>query len=276
MDSANLPAQILDDVDFHHPYSPYNVQLEFMKEAYTVLERGSGQIGILESPTGTGKSLSLICASLTWLRNFKRKEFSASLQIDPKQAENEPEWIIEQMLQRKRKELVVKWEEREARLAKIRGMERLIEERGNKRRRIDGPSAKPARKEDEEQAEFLLDDWEEHEDGLGEDEHDPLSGLSKETRALLQKVGMGPIETSATSDDTPDEDVKASDMLRCKLAMARLTRGHRFIMRRGLTRSYHNSSPNYGDPNFLHLFLPSCPPTTKTPTPTPNLLASSR
>ena len=41
------------EIDFHHPYVPYDVQLEFMKSVYDVLEQGNGQIGILESPTGT-------------------------------------------------------------------------------------------------------------------------------------------------------------------------------------------------------------------------------
>lgn len=33
-----------------------------------------GKMGIFESPTGTGKSLSIICGSLTWLRDFKTKQ----------------------------------------------------------------------------------------------------------------------------------------------------------------------------------------------------------
>jgi chromosome transmission fidelity protein 1 len=43
----------LQKLDFHHPYTPYNVQEEFMRTVYGVLEQGEGQIGILESPTGT-------------------------------------------------------------------------------------------------------------------------------------------------------------------------------------------------------------------------------
>lgn len=43
----------LGKIDFHHPFTPYNVQEQFMRAVYDVLERGDGQVGILESPTGT-------------------------------------------------------------------------------------------------------------------------------------------------------------------------------------------------------------------------------
>lgn len=46
-------------VDFHHPFTPYDVQLEFMQTVYNVLESGNGQVGILESPTGTVSQLSV-------------------------------------------------------------------------------------------------------------------------------------------------------------------------------------------------------------------------
>jgi chromosome transmission fidelity protein 1 len=37
--------------DFHHPYTPYDIQETFMSTAYQVLDES--KIGILESPTGT-------------------------------------------------------------------------------------------------------------------------------------------------------------------------------------------------------------------------------
>lgn len=40
-----LPAE-----DFHHPYSPYGIQLQFMRALYTCLEEG--KVAIFESPTG--------------------------------------------------------------------------------------------------------------------------------------------------------------------------------------------------------------------------------
>lgn len=202
-----------DQPNFHHPYSPYDVQIEFMKAAYDVLERGEGQVGILESPTGTGKSLSLICASITWLRDFKRRAFEASTQIDPKEAEGEPDWIIEQMLRRKRKELVAKWEDREARLEAVRRKEKATEERGSKRRRVDRPTiTTKTHAEDEEEAEFLIDDWEEGGDvgaARSSDEKDAFGGLSKETRALLQKIGMGEAQkVDADDDEVAEEEIK--------------------------------------------------------------------
>jgi chromosome transmission fidelity protein 1 len=39
------------EVDFHHPYTPYAIQETFMSTVYQVLEEGN--VGILESPTGT-------------------------------------------------------------------------------------------------------------------------------------------------------------------------------------------------------------------------------
>lgn len=46
----------LEKLDFHHPFTPYDVQEQFMKTVFDVLETGDGQVGILESPTGTVSS----------------------------------------------------------------------------------------------------------------------------------------------------------------------------------------------------------------------------
>jgi hypothetical protein len=39
--------------DFHHPFTPYKIQEEFMETVYQILEAGGSGVGILESPTGT-------------------------------------------------------------------------------------------------------------------------------------------------------------------------------------------------------------------------------
>jgi chromosome transmission fidelity protein 1 len=59
-------------LSFHHPYDPYHIQQDFMTKLYACIEHGN--IGVFESPTGTGKSLSLICAALTWLRDHEKQE----------------------------------------------------------------------------------------------------------------------------------------------------------------------------------------------------------
>ncbi|XP_064011711.1 ATP-dependent DNA helicase DDX11 isoform X2 [Pogoniulus pusillus] len=57
---------------FPFPYTPYLIQEQFMAALYGALEAGC--VGIFESPTGTGKSLSLICGALSWLRDFEEKK----------------------------------------------------------------------------------------------------------------------------------------------------------------------------------------------------------
>ncbi|TSL75307.1 ATP-dependent DNA helicase DDX11 [Bagarius yarrelli] len=57
---------------FPFPFNPYPIQERFMEALYIVLEQG--KVGIFESPTGTGKSLSLICGALTWLKDFEEKK----------------------------------------------------------------------------------------------------------------------------------------------------------------------------------------------------------
>ncbi|XP_078369659.1 ATP-dependent DNA helicase DDX11-like isoform X2 [Oculina patagonica] len=56
---------------FPFPFPPYDIQEDFMTTLYHVLENGG--VGIFESPTGTGKSLSLICGALTWLKDYEEK-----------------------------------------------------------------------------------------------------------------------------------------------------------------------------------------------------------
>uniref|UniRef100_A0A146L2S9 DNA 5'-3' helicase n=1 Tax=Lygus hesperus TaxID=30085 RepID=A0A146L2S9_LYGHE len=57
--------------DFSFPFTPYDIQKEFMTQLYSALE--DSKLGIFESPTGTGKSLSLICGALSWLRDHEER-----------------------------------------------------------------------------------------------------------------------------------------------------------------------------------------------------------
>jgi hypothetical protein len=53
MSDSNPEMTSKHPANFHHPYQPYDIQLEFMRTVYDVLQKGNGQVGILESPTGT-------------------------------------------------------------------------------------------------------------------------------------------------------------------------------------------------------------------------------
>ncbi|WOL05316.1 hypothetical protein Cni_G14044 [Canna indica] len=59
-------------VPVEFPYKPYGSQLAFMGRVISALDRARRQghcHALLESPTGTGKSLSLLCSSLAWQRH---------------------------------------------------------------------------------------------------------------------------------------------------------------------------------------------------------------
>lgn len=220
MSAPDADSPALGDIDFNHPYTPYDVQTDFMKTAYGVLQRGNGQVGILESPTGTvssddntlvctlahvlitfqGKSLSLICASLTWLRNQRIEEHEASMKINLDDFKDEPDWIVEQMLRRKREDLARTWEEREKKLEQIRQKEKALEARSAKRRRFDdGPSKSKARDIDEDD-EWLLDEADDSAAGDG----DAMSGLSKETKEILTRFGLGSLKPEQEEDKVED------------------------------------------------------------------------
>jgi chromosome transmission fidelity protein 1 len=105
--------------DFCHPYLPYDIQLQFMKDLYRTIEQG--KVGIFESPTGTGKSLSLICGSLTWLRDHKRRALDPP--TEDTAAGNDPDWMIEAERHQRRRAVLKQREELESRLNEVRGQE---------------------------------------------------------------------------------------------------------------------------------------------------------
>ncbi|XP_077373159.1 ATP-dependent DNA helicase DDX11 [Festucalex cinctus] len=111
---------------FPFPYQPYTIQEEFMRSLYSALDQG--KVGIFESPTGTGKSLSLICGALSWLTDFenKRKQEAAALlqegemslsSSDPeasaRSSSAEPDWITSFVQKKAERDLVSKLKEDE-------------------------------------------------------------------------------------------------------------------------------------------------------------------
>ncbi|CDR97326.1 DNA repair helicase (rad3) family protein, putative [Babesia bigemina] len=66
---------IIDGIDVRFPYQPYPCQTVYMETVIKAVK--NGQNALLESPTGTGKTLALMCSSLACLWHSRFKDASA-------------------------------------------------------------------------------------------------------------------------------------------------------------------------------------------------------
>ncbi|RMZ84335.1 hypothetical protein DV738_g548, partial [Chaetothyriales sp. CBS 135597] len=171
---------------FCHPYEPYDIQLEFMQNLYACIENRN--VGIFESPTGTGKSLSLICAALTWLRDNTRRDID---QLSGASTTDPGDWLAQAEVDIRRKELLRDRQELEEKLAKLRAKDRQTQRRQQQR----GDAARPSKRPRLDRAgpagaddgdEFLLDDYDSDKEGI--DTANTDTGLSASTRALLDQL----------------------------------------------------------------------------------------
>ncbi|KAL0960811.1 hypothetical protein HGRIS_005830 [Hohenbuehelia grisea] len=104
------------------PYAPpYQIQTDLMKHLYAAIE--GRKVAIVESPTGTGKTLSLLCSALTWLSDEKHRARRGKLDVVGSAAT--PDWVVEQSRQRIMRELDDETQEMENRLANARKKEAL-------------------------------------------------------------------------------------------------------------------------------------------------------
>ncbi|KAK8205732.1 helicase C-terminal domain-containing protein [Phyllosticta capitalensis] len=192
---------------FHHPYEPYEIQTQFMSALYDCIEQG--KVGIFESPTaGTGKSLSLICGSLTWLRDHKRITFEEGLAVDAVD-DDEPDWMLEHARQEKRRAALHQRQQLEERIARVRARERKLKERhstGEPHRKRQKISTAEAEVEDDE-ARFMLDDYESEDEQAKKVKSTGGSdrGFSAETVALMKKLGM-PVDRKSDDEEIEEPD----------------------------------------------------------------------
>ncbi|CAN0927431.1 Fanconi anemia group J protein homolog [Linum grandiflorum] len=80
--SSSKRAYYVGGISVEFPYQPYGTQLAFMGKVISTLERAQREghsHALLESPTGTGKSLSLLCSTLAWQQTQKLKNIYANL-----------------------------------------------------------------------------------------------------------------------------------------------------------------------------------------------------
>jgi chromosome transmission fidelity protein 1 len=180
LEQAMEPSQ----TSFCHPYQPYAIQLEFMQNLYRCIEDKT--VGIFESPTGTGKSLSLICGSLTWLRDHERRRLQGGADLD-----GDDDWLLKAERSAQVRELLLVREETERKLAKIRQQEASRKQlrqhpRDPKRQRTTKSAPQSTANNDE----FMLDDYDSDEkEAIGS--KDGGASFSSATQALLEQLQGG-------------------------------------------------------------------------------------
>ncbi|KAJ1607484.1 putative helicase [Cryptosporidium canis] len=77
------------------PNEPYDIQSEFCSNAWKLYEIDGG-IGIFESPTGTGKTLSILCSSLSWIN----QKFNSPVP-SVKESKKVPIWVANKIIKSK-------------------------------------------------------------------------------------------------------------------------------------------------------------------------------
>nr|XP_039264154.1 regulator of telomere elongation helicase 1-like [Styela clava] len=86
-----MPTFKLRDVEIEFPFKPYLVQIKYMESVIKSLQTGKN--ALLESPTGTGKTLCLLCATMAWRRlEIKKRTVEKSLIPDGKEPDYPLGW----------------------------------------------------------------------------------------------------------------------------------------------------------------------------------------
>ncbi|XP_050344952.1 regulator of telomere elongation helicase 1 homolog [Nymphalis io] len=73
-----MPEVMIYGIPVNFPFEPYEVQKVYMEKVIESLQNNTN--ALLESPTGTGKTLSLLCSSLAWLM-LKKAQLQMNAQL---------------------------------------------------------------------------------------------------------------------------------------------------------------------------------------------------
>jgi regulator of telomere elongation helicase 1 len=64
-----MPIVSINGIEVEFPKEPYSCQVDYMRSAIRAITDSSN--ALLESPTGTGKTLSLLCSTLAWQKHMR-------------------------------------------------------------------------------------------------------------------------------------------------------------------------------------------------------------
>ena len=69
----------IQGIDIYFPYNLYHNQIKYMEKIIELLNNKMNEglnncFGALESPTGTGKTLCLLCSTLAWLNEMRKQK----------------------------------------------------------------------------------------------------------------------------------------------------------------------------------------------------------
>ncbi|GAA5891317.1 hypothetical protein JCM5296_006897 [Sporobolomyces johnsonii] len=213
---SHYPALLMalqpSDPSYGFPFQPYDIQQQLMDHVYAALS--AGRCTVVESPTGTGKSLSLISSTLTFLRDVRahtRHQLVASIRASVAESESmkdEPAWVIEHEIKTKLDELDRQERELEERLGKIREKEAAARARaaseggkslGRKRQKLSDDDKQEL--DDEQYAPTPY--FEEEEELSNKPDEDGEDNFSPAVRALLSSMSGGTKQTQLEEEE-PD------------------------------------------------------------------------
>ena len=64
----------VDGIDVWLPFEPYNCQKDYIEKVIEALKTKSN--AMLESPTGTGKTISFLCAAVAFIKRERERQLS--------------------------------------------------------------------------------------------------------------------------------------------------------------------------------------------------------